>query len=135
MVSDAEGTDQDAVLHRIARLEERVSDLTGLLQSLAVSAQLTEDEPFEAACVRHMITGEQRSALQMQIAIMLARKAGKSVDRFPDSLFPQYPTVVASKTQSFASVDDMAVALAPVVGSPELAKILLEAYEKRGLGR
>lgn len=135
MDSAVNNPDDNTTLDRITKLEERVSELTGLLQSLAVAAQFSDDEPFEAVCVQHMITGQQRSAIQMQIAIMRARRKNKSVEHYPETLFPQYPSVVASKTQSFTSLEDMAAALAPVAGSQELAAALLKAYEKRGLGR
>ncbi|GAA1745430.1 hypothetical protein AB0O14_19275 [Microbacterium foliorum] len=124
----------DSSVERIEKLEERISDLEGLIQSLVVSVQFNSQEPFEAECAKRMITGHKRSALQMQIGIMLRRKNGQDIPRYPDSLFPQYPSVLEATRGEYSTQEEMAKALVPLVGSEETASVLLDAYQQRGLG-
>lgn len=124
----------DSSVERIEKLEERISDLEGLIQSLVVSVQFNSQEPFEAECAKRMITGHKRSALQMQIGIMLRRKNGQDIPHYPDSLFPQYPSVLEATRGEYSTQEEMVKALVPLVGSEETASVLLDAYQQRGLG-
>ncbi|TFH99947.1 hypothetical protein [Micrococcus lylae] len=120
---------------RVERLEEKLSEAMGLIQSLVVSVEFNDKEPFARECAVHFISGVKQAAVQMQIAIMETRMKGQPVDTYPDTMFGQFPSVVAAKRQEFSSMDDMAESLAPLVGSRELAKKLVVAYRQRGLGQ
>lgn len=131
MVDDEAGrmSERDDPRARVAALEEQV-------RMLVVPARLDDDrEPYTSELLRRGVHGDRLTALNLTVAAVLAKASGREVGR-PTALLLPHADLDATYTDTPTTVDGTVRLVADVIGvAPEVARALLAAHERAGLGR